>query len=103
MSSIYHEIKKEIGITAEFIESILLTQKEHHDAFSLLALLYPNLNSIVNHDTLLGFLAEIRNNLINKNFKIYEFGNYNCFSIDKEFNKNLPVLYLIGNDKINNK
>ncbi len=44
VNEINHEIKKEIGITAEFIESILLTQKEHHDAFSLLALLYPNLN-----------------------------------------------------------
>lgn len=38
------EIKKEIGVTDEFIDDLLLTQKDDKYAFSILALLYPNLD-----------------------------------------------------------
>ena len=38
------QIRKDIGITDEFIETLLLTQKDNKYAFSLLALLYPHLD-----------------------------------------------------------
>ena len=42
--SINSNLKRDMGITDEFIEDILLTQKDDMYAFSILALLYPNLD-----------------------------------------------------------
>jgi uncharacterized protein with ParB-like and HNH nuclease domain len=42
--SINENIKRDMGITDEFIADILLTQKDDMYAFSILALLYPNLD-----------------------------------------------------------
>lgn len=42
--AINSKIRKDIGISEEFIESLLLTQKDDQYAFSLLALLYPDLD-----------------------------------------------------------
>lgn len=44
VSSINLNIRKDMGITDEFIEDVLLTQKDDMYAFSILALLYPNLD-----------------------------------------------------------
>ncbi len=44
VDSINSNLRKDMGITDEFIEDILLTQKDDIYAFSILALLYPNLN-----------------------------------------------------------
>ncbi len=44
VSSINENTKKDMGITDEFITDILLTQKDDMYAFSILALLYPNLD-----------------------------------------------------------
>lgn len=41
---INREIRKDTGVSDEFIEELLLTQKDSKYAFSLLALLYPNLD-----------------------------------------------------------
>ncbi len=41
---INNEIKKDTGISDEFIEDLLLTQKDNKYSFSLLSLLYPNLD-----------------------------------------------------------
>lgn len=44
IDSINDNIKRDVGISDEFIEDILLTQKDDLYAFSILALLYPNLD-----------------------------------------------------------
>lgn len=44
ISSINENTKRDMGITDEFITDILLTQKDDMYAFSILALLYPNLD-----------------------------------------------------------
>ena len=44
VESINKEIKKDTGISDEFVEELLLTQKDNKYAFSLLALLYPDLD-----------------------------------------------------------
>jgi uncharacterized protein with ParB-like and HNH nuclease domain len=44
IQSIYENTKREMGVTDEFIEEILKTQKDDVYAFSILALLYPNLD-----------------------------------------------------------
>jgi uncharacterized protein with ParB-like and HNH nuclease domain len=44
IDSINSQIKKDTGISDEFIEELLLTQKDNKYAFSLLALLFPNLD-----------------------------------------------------------
>ncbi len=44
IDKINDQIKKDIGISDEFIEELLLTEKDDKYAFSLLALLYPNLD-----------------------------------------------------------
>ncbi len=44
ISSINENTKRDMGITDEFITDILLTQKDDIYAFSILALLYPNLD-----------------------------------------------------------
>jgi len=44
ISSINENTKRDMGITDEFITDILLTQKDDAYAFSILALLYPNLD-----------------------------------------------------------
>jgi len=41
---IENKIKKDIGINDEFIEGLLMTQKDNKYAFSILALLYPDLD-----------------------------------------------------------
>ena len=43
-NSINKEIRRDTGISDEFIEELLLTQKDDQYAFSLLALLFPNLD-----------------------------------------------------------
>ena len=44
IESIYANTKREMGVTDEFIELVLQTQKDDVYAFSILALLYPNLD-----------------------------------------------------------
>ena len=44
VNAINNQIKKDTGINDEFIEELLLTQKDNKYAFSLLALLFPNLD-----------------------------------------------------------
>ncbi|MDF9827589.1 uncharacterized protein with ParB-like and HNH nuclease domain [Ereboglobus sp. PH5-10] len=44
VDKIQDQFSKDLGITDEFIDNILLTQKDDAYAFSLLALLYPNLD-----------------------------------------------------------
>jgi len=44
VESVNNQIRKDTGISEEFIEELLLTQKDDKYAFSLLALLFPNLD-----------------------------------------------------------
>jgi uncharacterized protein with ParB-like and HNH nuclease domain len=44
VESVNSQIRKDTGISDEFIEELLLTQKDDRYAFSLLALLFPNLD-----------------------------------------------------------
>lgn len=44
VESVNSQIRKDTGISDEFIEELLLTQKDDKYAFSLLALLFPNLD-----------------------------------------------------------
>jgi len=44
IDKINSELKRDLGFTNEFIDDILLTQKDDAYAFSILALLYPNLD-----------------------------------------------------------
>jgi uncharacterized protein with ParB-like and HNH nuclease domain len=44
VESVNSQIRKDTGISEEFIEELLLTQKDDKYAFSLLALLFPNLD-----------------------------------------------------------
>ncbi|MDP2904408.1 MAG: DUF262 domain-containing protein [Methylovulum sp.] len=44
VDSINNQIRKDTGVSDEFIEELLLTQKDDNYAFSLLALLFPNLD-----------------------------------------------------------
>ncbi|TAJ79495.1 MAG: DUF262 domain-containing protein [Gallionellaceae bacterium] len=43
-NKINNEIKRDVGVTDEFIDEILLTQKDEKHAFSILALLYPDMD-----------------------------------------------------------
>ena len=44
ISSIFNHIRKDTSVGEEFVEEILFTQKDNKYAFSILALLYPNLD-----------------------------------------------------------
>lgn len=79
-------IKRETGITDEFIEDVLMTQKDDVYAFSILALLYPNLdykNNNFHKDHL--HPATKYNELSNELKGKYGWGTYNSI-------KNLQML-----------
>lgn len=79
-------IKRETGITDEFIEDVLMTQKDDVYAFSILALLYPNLdykNNSFHKDHL--HPATKYNELSNELKEKYGWGTYNSI-------KNLQML-----------
>lgn len=44
INSIFNHIRKDTSVGEEFVEEILFTQKDNKYAFSILALLYPNLD-----------------------------------------------------------
>ena len=96
IDSINSNLRKDIGITDEFIEDILLTQKDDIYAFSILALLYPNL--------------DYKNNDFEKDH-LHPISKYECLSEDlkkqyglKNYNslKNLQMLDANENASKNN-
>ena len=86
VESINKEIKKDTGISDEFIEDLLLTQKDNKYAFSLLALLYPDLDYKNNNFHKDHLHPESKYNKLSDNDKVkYGWQTYNSI-------KNLQLL-----------